>query len=526
MDYEKASKLRKTGLLSNINQSLAEGRGFSSFGQGISDTMQAKMTGIKEFFDPMRIAKGLFGGGKWGNMAAGITGSMFGRKQQDIDYFMTGGKNKRKGIGNIDLAFYTKMGEGRISKLKSGERIADVGLKLVNLLKEAGENRKLRYELLGISSKELNSEEVQGNKELLEVVGEGRPNTNKKTKTGEDGVGAGVALLIGAGAALLTSLSAFAKPEERDRLVGDLKKKIEDSSLTESLGSPEKTYVGRGPIPMPTPENPTPAPPPYTAVPEAPIVAARPTTATEAINMAAKKTGQDPATLFSVAKIESDLRPDAVPKPLPGKKKPPTTAKGLNQITDPTWKGIIERHPQDDYSRGPFDPETNALAGARLTEENIEYMKRNKIPITPESIYAMHFMGIPQGPKLLKASPDEIGARLFPVEAEKNPNNFYRDGNKKTPRTVAEILDLFKYKMSVAKRQTQHLHLSDVQDYKNLGNQLAAASLINKELGTKSGAQLAIVTNKSITLVEGPQEYISVTNRPGDISVLMRAQYE
>jgi len=82
-DYAKAAKVRKTSLSDLITKKIVEGGSIgSSIKAGISEKSKAKVTGIKEAFDPLNIAKKLTGG-----LGAAILGRATGRKQEDIEYF-------------------------------------------------------------------------------------------------------------------------------------------------------------------------------------------------------------------------------------------------------------------------------------------------------------------------------------------------------------------------------------------------------------------------------------------------------
>ena len=183
MSYQRAAKLRKTGLLSNINQSLAEGRGMASFGRGIGNTMQAKMMGVKETFDPMNMIKGLLGGGKIGNIAAGIYGTVRGRSTQDMQHFIGTGKGRRgdriskdgssysheNGINGSPL--YSTISDGQEQRLKSGEGIANVLARIYNLTKKNNEEEKLYFELEYNNKKEQQDEAQTRHKKSLVALG-------------------------------------------------------------------------------------------------------------------------------------------------------------------------------------------------------------------------------------------------------------------------------------------------------------------------------------------------------------------
>jgi len=82
MDYRSAAKIRKKSFGSLLAEQ--EGGLLSSIGSAISSKTRANITGIKETFDPMNIAKKMTFGSNW---APAMMGKMTGRKQSDIAHF-------------------------------------------------------------------------------------------------------------------------------------------------------------------------------------------------------------------------------------------------------------------------------------------------------------------------------------------------------------------------------------------------------------------------------------------------------
>jgi hypothetical protein len=81
--YQAAAQTRERGFLGNITDSLVSGNGSitGSIGRGISNTFKAKVTGLKEKFDPLNIAKKLTG-----NVGAAILGRATGRRKRGKEY--------------------------------------------------------------------------------------------------------------------------------------------------------------------------------------------------------------------------------------------------------------------------------------------------------------------------------------------------------------------------------------------------------------------------------------------------------
>jgi hypothetical protein len=82
MDYEEAEGIRKKSFGSLLaNQ---EGGLGTSLKKTLSLKSKARTTGIKEFFDPMNMAKKLTGGG---NLAPALIGKLFKRDQKSMERF-------------------------------------------------------------------------------------------------------------------------------------------------------------------------------------------------------------------------------------------------------------------------------------------------------------------------------------------------------------------------------------------------------------------------------------------------------
>lgn len=117
---------------------------------------------------------------------------------------------------------------------------------------------------------------------------------------------------------------------------------------------------------------------------------------------AAQEAGVDPAIALGIVKIESDFDPNA--------KAGTSSAGGLYQFITGT---------ANQYGLGnKFDAEANARAGARLTKDNIEGLRRDlgREP-TPGEIYIAHFGGFGMAEKLGRASPNASAESLFSPEA-------------------------------------------------------------------------------------------------------------
>jgi putative chitinase len=174
--YEKASSTRKRGLVGSITDRLVAGQGIGkSFGAGISDTLSAKTTGIKEKFDPLNIAK-MF----TGNLGMALFGKITGRKSEDMEYFLNKGRKKGEPyravaasdtkVGKVETAFYTNIREGQKGSLRKGDNVATVAARLVNIMKTFYEKEKLNSELARNFDEEILAEDQRRHDDLIKEI--------------------------------------------------------------------------------------------------------------------------------------------------------------------------------------------------------------------------------------------------------------------------------------------------------------------------------------------------------------------
>ena len=163
--YNEAAQVRKTKLSDLIAKKIIEGGNIgSSIKSSISEKSRARLTGIKEVFDPLNIAKKLTG-----NLGIAMLGRATGRKQEDIEHF-TGNK-----------ALYTKVAEGQKQKVLKGDSVANVFGKLYNLMKQYHEEDVTRMELERSAKKFREEEEQTWHEEIIAaLMGKG---TKQKKQT-------------------------------------------------------------------------------------------------------------------------------------------------------------------------------------------------------------------------------------------------------------------------------------------------------------------------------------------------------
>jgi hypothetical protein len=150
MDYAEAKNIRGQSFGSRMADKLAQGQGIgSSLKATLSEGSKARMTGLKEKFDPMNIAKFMTGGSKLG---AAVVGKLTGRSQKDMEYF-TGKKSSTK-----------------IDKLESGNEMVDMLMKIYSLMQKTNEDNTKRHEEEDNFKEEKEMEKLRRHKELIEAI--------------------------------------------------------------------------------------------------------------------------------------------------------------------------------------------------------------------------------------------------------------------------------------------------------------------------------------------------------------------
>ena len=140
-----------------MTDKLTGGKGIgSSLRETLSEKTKAKMTGIKETFDPMNIVKTMTFGSKLG---PALYGKMMGRSKEDMKYFTdkkTRGPGKNKTPGQID---------------SQADSMAVDALGLIyRLMLRNQEEEKTRIEESKGSIEERDSEEELRNRELVKAL--------------------------------------------------------------------------------------------------------------------------------------------------------------------------------------------------------------------------------------------------------------------------------------------------------------------------------------------------------------------
>jgi len=136
--------------------------------------------------------------------------------------------------------------------------------------------------------------------------------------------------------------------------------------------------------------------------------------------------------LDRVAMAESGGNPNARAKT--------SSASGMYQFTDPTWKGMVKNYGAQTgiTEADKNNPEKQKIMADLLTKENANAYKSAGITPDETDLYMAHFLGAPSAVRARK-NMNAYGAELFPKAAQANKNIFYKNGK---PRTVEEIRSL------------------------------------------------------------------------------------
>lgn len=131
--------------------------------------------------------------------------------------------------------------------------------------------------------------------------------------------------------------------------------------------------------------------------------------------------------LDRIAKVESGNNPNA--------KNPNSSASGLFQITDGTWRDLQKKY---GLSGNKNNPKNQRAAAEYLLEENRNALE-NALDrdATDGELYIAHFLGPKGAVKLIKnRNSTEPAARLFPAAAKANKNIFFVNGKALSAKQV------------------------------------------------------------------------------------------
>lgn len=197
MDYQRAQNIRGKSFASMMADKLTSGQGIgSSIASTVSERSKARMTGMKQRFDPMNIAKFMTGGSTLG---PALVGKLTGRSKRDIQFFT--GKGKR-----TDTA-------SKIGSLEKGNDFLTSLMSIQELLVKSQEEDKKLKEQENNYKEEVMAEKERRHKELIAAI-KGKPveaaaNTPTATKVETPSPLDDILGIAGAAASLLSILKFF-----------------------------------------------------------------------------------------------------------------------------------------------------------------------------------------------------------------------------------------------------------------------------------------------------------------------------
>ena len=125
----------------------------------------------------------------------------------------------------------------------------------------------------------------------------------------------------------------------------------------------------------------------------------------------ARRAGEDPGIMQTMAAVESSMNPNA--------KASTSSASGLFQFIRSTWQAMLAQHGK--YGLGPntspFDPAASTLMAAEYIKQNKKIISTVKPNPGINEVYLAHFLGPGGARTFLRSDPSEIAARVMPKAA-------------------------------------------------------------------------------------------------------------
>lgn len=137
----------------------------------------------------------------------------------------------------------------------------------------------------------------------------------------------------------------------------------------------------------------------------------------------------------------------------PNIKNKKSTAEGLGQFIDSTWFHMVRKY-RPDIANGKTNAQLKALKRdpalsremtTRYVEENAALLKKHGFPVNVRNLYVMHFLGSGEGPKLLRADPNQPVSSFISAQSI-NANKTVLSG-----KTAQQVLDWAARAMKVGK---------------------------------------------------------------------------
>lgn len=130
-----------------------------------------------------------------------------------------------------------------------------------------------------------------------------------------------------------------------------------------------------------------------------------------------------------------------------------SSAEGLGQFIDSTWFHMVRKY-RPDIANGKTNAQLKALKKdpalsremtTRYVEENAALLKKHGFPVNVRNLYVMHFLGSGEGPKLLRADPNQPVSSFISAQSI-NANKTVLSG-----KTAQQVLDWAARAMKVGK---------------------------------------------------------------------------
>lgn len=178
---------------------------------------------------------------------------------------------------------------------------------------------------------------------------------------------------------------------------------------------------------------------PAQPMPQTPMPATATPIAFDDLIPQAQNSGPDSSLMGRIAQAESSGNPNA--------QNPNSSASGLYQFTDSTWRSAVDKWGRRygiKYS-DKNNPEAQAQMMQFLTQDNARILQNKGIEPSDANLYFAHFLGAPAASKAISMlGKNAIAARSFPTAAASNREVFY-DGAR--PRTIDEVYQLITSKV-------------------------------------------------------------------------------
>lgn len=144
----------------------------------------------------------------------------------------------------------------------------------------------------------------------------------------------------------------------------------------------------------------------------------------------------DNTLIDKIAQVESGGNPNAKAKT--------STASGLLQFTDGTWRNGVQKYGNElgITLKDKANPKAQKALAARMLEDNAQNLQTflNREP-TEGELYLTHFLGLEGAKKLLKSDPSQLAARLFPAAAKANKAIFFKGGKAITNQQLLAMME-------------------------------------------------------------------------------------